>query len=65
MKAFSNNDSNVGQSATVNTIDELQKVLQQIIKNSNACWLVDVQLPERDYPSTWSSVVNSDSESNS
>ena len=62
MNAFSNNDSNVGQSATVNTVDELQKVLQKIVKKSNACWLVDIRLQERDYPSTWSAVVNSDSE---
>jgi indolepyruvate decarboxylase len=62
MKAFSNNDSKVGQSATVHTVDDLQKVLQQIVKHSDACWLVDIRLSERDFPSIWSSVVYSDSE---
>ena len=65
MNAFSNNDSKVGQSAIVKTVDDLQKVLQQILEYSDACWLVDIHLPERDFPALWSSIVYSDSEATS
>ena len=65
MNAFSNNDSKVGRSATVHTVGDLQKVLQQILKHSDACWLVDIHLSERDFPALWSSIVYSDSEATS
>jgi len=65
MNAFSNNDSESGRSTVVYTVDDLHKVLQQISRHPDACWLVDIRLPERDYPSAWSSLVYSDSETTS
>lgn len=57
MKAFSNNSPN-GQSANVNTIQDLHNVLETIKNNANATFLVNINLEKRDYPSAWSLFVN-------
>ncbi|GAB2617373.1 thiamine pyrophosphate-binding protein [Belliella aquatica] len=57
MKAFSNNSPN-GQSANVNTVQDLHNVLETINNNPNAAFLVNINLNERDYPSAWSLFVN-------
>ena len=53
MKAFSNNNSNVANSANVNSVQDLMNVLENINQDQNTAWLVNINLNERDYPAAW------------
>jgi indolepyruvate decarboxylase len=54
MNAFSNrNAGGNAYSANVNTVQDLMNVFQQINQNQNACFLVNINIGERDYPAAW------------
>ncbi|MCR9083057.1 MAG: thiamine pyrophosphate-dependent enzyme, partial [Cyclobacteriaceae bacterium] len=57
MKGFSNNSGNA-KSAVVNTIDDLESLLEEISCNTASTYLVSINLDERDYPSAWKLFVN-------
>lgn len=52
MKGFSNNAGNA-KSAVVNTIGDLQSLLENIASDTASTYLVSINLDERDYPSAW------------
>lgn len=57
INAFSNNSSNT-QGANVNTVQDFYDVLDKISQNPDTVFLVNINLNERDYPSSWSPLVN-------
>ncbi|HCX77018.1 MAG TPA: hypothetical protein DHU93_18145, partial [Algoriphagus sp.] len=52
MKGFSNN-AGKAKSAVVNTIGDLQSLLENIASDTASTYLVSINLDERDYPSAW------------
>lgn len=58
MMAFSNGDTSKGRSAQVKSIADLNEILKKIDESPECCWLIDIHLNERDYPSAWNAIVN-------